>query len=207
MMTRPGAENNHSNRRQKAVAGLVIGISTLMFGMAFASVPLYRMFCAATGYGGTPQIVATASLQQGARSLSVRFDANVAPGLPWDFSPETESISLRTGQTATIFFKVTNKSDKPVTAQAMFNVTPENAGAFFDKISCFCFTEQKLGGHESAEMAVVFYLNPALEQDESMRYVDAITLSYTFFASKTAAPVTAASQTKNQGQSANDRPL
>lgn len=155
-----------------------------MFGMAFASVPLYRMFCAATGYGGTPQIVKSSASQYGSRQLAVHFDANVAPGLPWTFAPETNSLLLRTGETATIFFKVANLSEKPISAQAMFNVTPENSGAFFDKISCFCFSEQKLGPHESAELPVVFYLDPALEQDEGMRQVDQITLSYTFFMSK-----------------------
>lgn len=183
--------------RNNAIAGTALVVSLLMLGMAFASVPLYRMFCAATGYGGTPQIVKAGALRQGKRSLIVGFDANVAPGLPWSFAPETESISLTTGQTATVFFKVTNKSDESLAAQAMFNVTPENSGAFFDKISCFCFSEQRLGPHESADLPVVFYLDPALEQDEAMRNVDQITLSYTFFASKPAAHLTALKKAKD----------
>lgn len=199
---KPFRKNNRT-----IIAAIIAGIVFVMFGMAFASVPLYRMFCAATGYGGTPQIVKTASLQHGTRTLAVRFDANVAPGLPWTFVPETNSISLRTGETATIFFKAVNLSDKPLTAQALFNVTPENSGAFFDKISCFCFTEQKLDAHESVDFPVVFYLDPALEQDEGMRQVDQITLSYTFFASKNPSALADSGKTRDTDKAPERKPL
>ncbi len=163
-----------------------------MLGLAFASVPLYRMFCAATGYEGTPQVAAGASPVHGTRTLRVRFDANVAGGLAWDFAPEQAQIDLRTGQTATVFFKVVNRSDKPVTAHAAFNVGPGSTGAYFNKISCFCFTDQTLAARETVEMPVVFYLDPALEKDESMRGVDEVWLSYTFYGAKgTGAAVTA----------------
>jgi cytochrome c oxidase assembly protein subunit 11 len=178
-------------KRQGFVAALAVGASVGMLALSFAAVPLYRMFCASTGYGGTTQVAHEAPATQGLRDLFVRFDANVAPGLSWTFSPETPQIKLRTGKTATVFFKVTNMSDHETAAQAMYNVGPDAAGAYFDKISCFCFSEQTLGPHETAELPVVFFLDPALEQDRTMAGVDTIVLSYTFFASKTAAPVAA----------------
>jgi cytochrome c oxidase assembly protein subunit 11 len=164
-----------------------------MLALSFAAVPLYRMFCASTGYGGTTQVAYAAPATQGLRDIIVRFDANVAPGLSWAFSPETPQIKLRTGKTATVFFTVTNLSDHDAKAQAVYNVGPDAAGAYFDKISCFCFNEQSLGPHETAELPVVFFLDPALEQDRTMDGVETVTLSYTFFASKAAAPVAAAS--------------
>ena len=119
---------------------------------------------------------------KGARALTVRFDANVAPGLDWSFEPETDSVRLRTGATATVFFRVRNRQARETAAVAVYNVTPEVSGAWFDKISCFCFSEQRLGPNESAELPVVFFLDPRLEQDHTMDKVDAITLSYTLFA-------------------------
>ena len=112
-----------------------------------------------------------------------------ATGLAWDFAPEQPQIDLRTGQTATVFFKVTNKTDRAVTAHAVYNVGPGSIGGYFNKISCFCFTDQTLAAHETLEMPVVFYLDPALEQDESMTGVDEVWLSYTFYQAKTAATV------------------
>lgn len=152
-----------------------------MLGLSFAAVPLYRFFCAATGYGGTPQIAKLSSPIRGQRDLIVRFDANVAPGLAWTFAPETQKLKLRTGETATVYYKITNRSDRVWTARAMFNVSPDSAGAYFDKIACFCFSEQKLKPHETVELPVVFFLDPALEKDASMKDVEEVTLSYTFF--------------------------
>ncbi len=184
-------------------AVLISGAIFSMLGLSFAAVPLYRMFCSATGYGGTTQVAKIAPATEGQRDIIVRFNANVAKGLPWSFEPETPQIRLRTGKVATVFYKVTNHADRPIAAQALYNVTPENSGGYFDKISCFCFTEQTLGPHESADMPVVFFLDPALEQDESMKNVDQITLSYTFFISKNPAPVTASSD-HSEGS---DKPL
>ena len=155
-----------------------------MLGMSFAAVPLYRMFCSATGYEGTPQIAGSATDLRGKRVLRVRFDANIGGGLPWDFEPEQPNIDLRTGQTATVFFKVTNRAAHKVTAHAVYNVGPGSIGGYFDKISCFCFTDQTLEAHESVEMPVVFYLDPALEHDESMKDVEEVWLSYTFYPAK-----------------------
>ncbi len=155
-----------------------------MLGLSFAAVPLYRFFCATTGFAGTPQTAKLPPASRGLRDLTVRFDANVAPGLAWNFVPETTKIKLRTGETATIYYKVTNMSDRATAARAMFNVSPDSAGAYFDKIACFCFSEQKLGPRETLELPVVFFLDPALEKDPTMAGIQEITLSYTFFAAK-----------------------
>jgi cytochrome c oxidase assembly protein subunit 11 len=179
-------EQKRYRRRHQRVALIVLGVVAGMVGLSFAAVPLYRLFCAATGFGGTTQVAHVAPSEPGKRVLTVRFDANVAPGLPWQFAPETPSVSLRTGETKTIFYKVTNTSDRPVSATAAYNVSPDQAGSYFDKLACFCFAEQTLKAHETAEWPVVFFLDPALEQDETMKDVGAITLSYTFFASKNA---------------------
>lgn len=168
-----------SNRRL-ALGG--VGFVAVMLALAYAAVPFYAAFCRATGYGGTPQIAQADKGPLGRRTLRVSFDTNVAPGLPWSFEPETESVDVRTGKTATVFFRARNLSDQPTAANATFNVAPEVSGAWFDKIECFCFSEQHLGPHESAEWPVVFFLDPKLETDESMAKVDAITLSYTLFA-------------------------
>lgn len=171
-------------RRSHVVAGVAAGAGLAMLAASFAAVPLYRMFCAATGYGGTTQIAQQAPQEQGTRELTVRFDGNVAPGLEWKFSPATPEIRLRTGQTATVYYEVTNLTDKPTAAIAAYNVSPAPAGAFFNKINCFCFDEQKLGPRQSVELPVVFFLDPALEKDATMAQVSSVTLSYTLFASK-----------------------
>ena len=176
----------------RSVPVLVATIVVAMLGLAYASVPLYRMFCAATGYEGTPRVATGAAETTGKRILRVRFDANVGGGLPWDFEPEQAEIDLRTGATATVFFKVTNRTGRPMTAHAVYNVGPGSIGGYFNKISCFCFTDQTLAAHETLEMPVVFYLDPALEQDDSMRGVDEVWLSYTFYEAKTDAAVAVA---------------
>ena len=153
-----------------------------MLGAAYAAVPLYAAFCRATGFAGTPQRVEEASSLRGKRQIQVSFDANVAPGLDWSFEPETRSVTLRTGETATVFFKARNRDGRDLAAVAAFNVSPDVAGAWFDKISCFCFSEQRLKAGESAEWPVVFFLDPKLEKDNSMNGVGQLTLSYTLFA-------------------------
>lgn len=175
-----------TRRPRNIAAALVVG-SVAMLALSFASVPLYRAFCAATGFGGTPQTAKIAPTKSGERVLAVRFDANVARELPWRFEPEVAKVSLRTGETKTVYYKVTNLSDHETTGQAAYNVSPDQAGVFFVKIACFCFEEQRLGPQETAEWPVVFYLDPALESDETMRRVEEITLSYSFFPTKTIA--------------------
>lgn len=176
-----------ARNRLKVALGAILG-SLAMLGLSFASVPLYRAFCAATGFGGATQVAKSAPAQLGTRTLTVRFDSNVARDLPWRFEPEVTKLSLRTGETATVYFKAVNLSDRETRGLAAYNVSPEQAGAYFDKLACFCFQEQKLGPYESAEWPVVFFLDPALETEESMRKVEEITLSYSFFAAKSAPP-------------------
>jgi cytochrome c oxidase assembly protein subunit 11 len=168
------------NNRLMGVGGAALAVT--MIGLTYAAAPFYTALCRATGYEGTPQRVTTNIDAEGHRILRVGFDANVAPGLGWSFEPESESVRLRTGKTVTVFFRARNLTDRPTAARATFNVTPEVSGGYFDKIACFCFTTQHLGPHESAEWPVVFFLDPALEKDDSMARVDSITLSYTLFA-------------------------
>jgi cytochrome c oxidase assembly protein subunit 11 len=172
-------DRQQANRRIGWIAGFA---ALAMVGAAYAAVPLYAAFCKATGYAGTTQIAQRGSGAKGERVFTVRFDANVAPGLDWSFEPEVASVRLRTGATATVFFRVRNRQARETAAVAVYNVTPEVSGAWFDKISCFCFSEQRLGPGESAELPVVFFLDPRLERDHTMDKVDAITLSYTLFA-------------------------
>lgn len=186
------------NARPRSIAAALVVGSVAMLVLSFASVPLYRAFCAATGFGGTPQIgKEAAATKPGERQLIVRFDANVARDLPWRFEPEVAKISLRTGEMTTVYYKVQNLSDHETSGQAAYNVSPDQAGAFFVKVKCFCFDEQRLAPGESAEWPVVFYLDPALEADEAMRRVEEVTLSYSFYPTKaTAAKTSAASGQK-----------
>ena len=182
-------------RRNRATGLAVLSVFILMVGMAYAAVPLYRVFCRATGYGGTTRVAEAAPHVKGTRTINVRFDANVAPGLAWHFEPETPQIELRTGTTATVYFKVRNDSDQPTAANAQYNISPDLGGFYFNKISCFCFDEQHLGPRQSAELPVVFFVDPALDADPSMKAIDTLTLSYTFFAAK-APPAVASSGSK-----------
>ena len=177
------------NNRLLGIGGLTLAAT--MIGLTYGAAPFYSAFCRATGYEGTPQRVAANIDAEGHRVLRVGFDANVAPGLDWSFEPEVDSVRLRTGKTATVYFRVRNRLNTPAIARATFNVSPEVSGEYFDKISCFCFTEQHLGPHESAEWPVVFFLDPALEKDDSMARVDSITLSYTLFAPPSERPAPA----------------
>ena len=187
-------------RRNRLVALGVLGAAVAMIGAAYAAVPLYYAFCRATGFGGTTQVAAGPPALKGERLMTVRFDANVAPGLPWSFEPETASLALRTGATATVYFKVRNRSANETAATAVYNVTPDVSGAYFDKISCFCFSEQRLGPNETAELPVVFFLDPKLERDPTLDAVEEITLSYTLFAAPTAKPVAAREPQKDKSR-------
>ena len=148
-----------TDRRNRTMAMSIVGVACVMLGLSFAAVPLYQLFCRATGYGGTTQVATQGSATRGERSMVVRFDSNIGPGLPWKFEPETSQIKLRNGETATVYYRVTNTSDREISAMATYNVTPDQAGIFFHKISCFCFNEQTLKPGETAEWPVVFYLD------------------------------------------------
>lgn len=179
------------------VTGLAcLALALAMVGAAFAAVPLYTVFCKLTGYDGTPLVGTSAPAQVLARTVNVRFDTNVAPGLSWSFRPDTPSVEARIGDTQTIFFKVRNEGRTPSTAIAAFNVQPGQAGAFFVKLKCFCFEEQTLQPGEEMDFPVVFYIDPDIAKDRNLDGLGAMTLSYTYFASKNGQPVASV-----QGQS------
>ena len=152
-----------------------------MVGLAYASVPFYDWFCRATGFGGRPQIATSAPKGTSARTVSVRFDANVAGGLPWRFEPEQNSIDVKLGDVVTVNFVATNLSARETLGQAAYNVAPATTGSYFQKINCFCFTEQRLGPGEKREMPVVFYVDPSLANDAELDDLNTITLSYSFY--------------------------
>jgi cytochrome c oxidase assembly protein subunit 11 len=184
------SQNPTSRRARQGFVGLtVFAVAIGMLGMSFAAVPLYKAFCAATGFAGTTQVRRVAPASEGKRIMTVHFDANVGPGLALTFAPEIRQISVRTGQTATIFYKVTNLTDHEVAARAVYNVSPGQTGAYFDKLACFCFTEQHFGPHQTAEMPVVFFLDPALEKDDTMSDINEVTLSYTFYPAQNGQPL------------------
>ena len=151
------APQNHTRmeRRHRRVAGSVVVVACLMLGLSFAAVPLYQMFCRVTGFGGTTQVAEQAPTTRGERTLTVSFDTNVASDLPWTFASEQPSIRLRTGETATVFFKITNRTQYETAGVAAYNVAPEAAGAWFNKISCFCFDEMRLGPGQSADLHAI----------------------------------------------------
>lgn len=161
-----------------SACGLVVA---LMVGAAYAAVPFYDWFCRMTGFNGTTQVATSAPTEQLGRRISVRFDSNTAGGLPWKFQPEQTEIEVRIGEVVTAMYTVTNQSARVTSGVAAYNVAPLNVGAYFQKISCFCFTEQTLKAGESREMPVVFYVDPALAQDSDADSLTAITLSYTFY--------------------------
>lgn len=186
--------NTHMQRRDKKslVALALVGLVAGMVGLSFAAVPLYRMFCQATGYGGTTQKADAAPEAMLDRTIIVRFDANVDRALPWTFAPEQRTMEVRIGENALAFFKATNTSDKPVTGTAGFNVAPQAAGRYFAKVQCFCFTEQTLAPGQSIEMPVSFFVDPKFVDDESTVNIPEITLSYTFYRSDDPSDVAAA---------------
>jgi len=174
--------------RNARVGIIALLIAIAMLGLGYAAVPLYRMFCQATGFGGTTQRSET-GVAPGAvigKIINVRFDANVAPSLPWRFAPEKTIARVAIGARQMAFFTATNLSDHPITGTAAFNVTPELAGAYFTKIQCFCFTSQTLKPGETVRMPVIYYVDPAILQDKEARNFNEITLSYTFFPDKSA---------------------
>lgn len=173
-------------RRKNTRTALWVGLlAVAMVGVGYASVPLYRLFCQVTGFGGTTMRVSEEEANQvqvvDNRTISVRFDSNVAPGLPWTFRPEQPRDTLSIGARDMMIFIAKNESDHPITGTATFNVTPEQAGAYFSKIQCFCFTEQRLEPGQEVRMPVVYFIDPKILDDPDARNVREITLSYTFF--------------------------
>jgi cytochrome c oxidase assembly protein subunit 11 len=168
--------------RDATVAAICGFVVVLMVGASYAAVPFYNWFCRATGFNGTTQVATSAPT--GApleRKIAVRFDSNVAGGLPWKFEPEQTEIDVKIGEVVTVFYKVTNRSARTTTGQAAYNVAPLTVGSYFEKINCFCFTEQTLAAGEARQMPVVFYVDPSIVKDSENDGLNTITLSYTFY--------------------------
>ena len=182
-----------------AACGFVVA---LMVGAAYAAVPFYNWFCRATGFNGTTQVAEVAPKGAPlARTVAVRFDSNVAGGLPWKFEPEQTEIKVRIGEVVTVYYTVTNQAARTTTGQAAYNVTPLTVGSYFTKINCFCFTEQTMAPGETREMPVVFYVDPKIAGDNELDDLNTITLSYTFYAVKPPArPVAAAEPAQRAGK-------
>jgi cytochrome c oxidase assembly protein subunit 11 len=188
---RMSAEGGDKRHRHGLVALLLVGLVAGMTGLAFASVPLYRLFCQVTGYGGVPQRAEQAPGEVLDRTLRVRFDTNIDRSLPWHFAALQRSVDVKIGETELVFFKASNDWNAPVTGTAVFNVVPELAGRYFTKIECFCFKEQTLQPGQSIEMPVVFFVDPKIVEDEDTKNIDEITLSYTFYRTNKAGVVAA----------------
>ncbi|MGC2775997.1 MAG: cytochrome c oxidase assembly protein [Bradyrhizobium sp.] len=175
--------------RDALVGGICGAVVVLMVGASYAAVPFYNWFCRATGFNGTTQVATSApSSAPLARRIAVRFDSNVAGGLPWKFEPEKTEIEVAIGEVVTVYYTVTNQSARTTMAQAAYNVSPLTSGAYFQKINCFCFTEQTMAPGETREMPVVFYVDPAITADHENDGLKTITLSYTFYPVRDAAP-------------------
>ena len=188
--------------RDATVAAICGFVVVLMVGASYAAVPFYNWFCRATGFNGTTQVATAApSATPLERKIAVRFDSNVAPGLPWKFAPEQTEIEVKVGQVVTIFYTVTNQSARTTTGQAAYNVAPLTVGAYFQKINCFCFTEQTMAPGEKREMPVVFYVDPSIADDSDNAGVNTITLSYTFYPVRdpAAKPLAASEPDKRKG--------
>jgi cytochrome c oxidase assembly protein subunit 11 len=171
------------HKRNLKVLAPCIVVLGMMCGTVAYSPTLYRMFCAATGFGGTTQRVLSDTAAISQRTVTVAFDSNVAPGLPWRFEPVQRSVTVHLGEQKLVFFTAENLSDEAMVAHATFNVTPQSSGIYFNKIQCFCFDEERLGAHETVNMPVVFYVDPAFGKDPDTRGLSTITLGYTFFRS------------------------
>jgi cytochrome c oxidase assembly protein subunit 11 len=173
-------KTSRRSNANRVVVGVCLAFFGGMLGMAYAAVPLYSAFCKATGYGGTTQRTTQYASKVLDRDVTIRFDTNAA-GIPWDFQPVKRSMTIKIGATAQAHFTATNKSDKPMTGRATFNVTPELAGAYFNKVECFCFTDTTLQPGETLDMPVVYYVDPDIVNSTEMKDVKTITLSYTMF--------------------------
>jgi cytochrome c oxidase assembly protein subunit 11 len=172
---------SRARRRDVAVAAACGAFVAGMIGLSYASVPLYDWFCRATGLNGTTQVATAGPSGVLDRSITVRFDANVGPGLPWKFQPERTAIKVKLGEVVTVHYIAVNETARETTGTAAYNVAPLTVGAYFQKINCFCFEEQRLKPGERREMPVVFYVDPALAKDADEDDLDTITLSYTFY--------------------------
>jgi cytochrome c oxidase assembly protein subunit 11 len=189
-------EDAAMSARNRRVAVICAAVGFSMLGMAYAAVPLYDLFCRVTGYGGTTQRAERPADTTLSRSMTVRFDANVGGGLKWEFAPVSAPQTLPIGENGLAFYRVTNTSDRPIVGTATYNVAPEQAGVYFNKLECFCFTEQRLEPGESMEMPVSYFVDPEIVKDPDASRLSMITLSYTFYEVKKPAAAAAADKTK-----------
>jgi len=174
--------------RDILVASICGFVVALMVGASYAAVPFYNWFCRTTGFNGTTQVATSAPAGTLERRIAVRFDANVSGGLPWKFEPEQNEITVKVGEVVTVYYTVTNQAARATSGLAAYNVAPLTAGVYFQKINCFCFTEQTFKPGEKREMAVVFYVDPTIADDAEQAGLNSITLSYTFYPAKDPAP-------------------
>ena len=186
-------------RRHSILALSLVGLVAGMVGLSFASVPLYRVFCQVTGYGGVPQRAEKAPGEVLDRTVTIRVDGNVDRSLPWTFAPKQQTMDVKIGETALAFFKATNNSSVPVSGRAIFNVSPELAGRYFTKIECFCFKQQTLAAGQTVDMPVTFFVDPKFVDDEDTKDISEITLSYTFYPSGEVNPPAAAAAPEGDG--------
>jgi cytochrome c oxidase assembly protein subunit 11 len=156
-----------------------------MLALAYAASPLYDMFCRATGFGGTPQVAQEGERPVLSRTVNVRFDSNVDANLPWRFTPLEREVKVKLGEERLVHYRVTNVSQRPIVGTSTYNVTPETSGPWFNKLQCFCFTEQLLLPGQSMDMPVVFFVDPEMDKDRRYDNIRTVTLSYTFFEAKT----------------------
>ena len=163
------------------IAWTLVLVTAGMLGMAYAAVPLYQAFCKATGFAGTPLVAQSDDRPVIARTVKVRFDTNVDPGLAWRFEPEQRQVTVHLGEEKLVYFRATNLSQRPIVGAANYNVTPERTAGWFNKIQCFCFTEQTLKPGQTVDMPVVFFVDPKILKDDDTKDVHEITLSYTFY--------------------------
>ncbi|SIN80305.1 cytochrome c oxidase assembly protein [Vannielia litorea] len=169
------------DQKNARVALYAAGVVVFMGAMAWAAVPFYNWFCKVTGYGGTPSVAEAGSDVVLDREITVRFDANLERDMPWVFTPMQQKMTLKIGETGLAFYEAYNPTDRPVAGQATYNVAPYSAGGYFDKIDCFCFTEQVLQPGERVQMPVSFYVDPEIVNDRDAKFTNSITLSYTFY--------------------------
>jgi len=193
------SKDTDPKRRHSILALSLVGLVAGMVGLSFASVPLYRMFCQVTGYGGVPQRAEKAPGEVLDRTVTIRFDGNVDHTLPWTFAPVQQTMDVKIGETALAFFKASNNSSVPVSGRAIFNVSPELAGRYFTKIECFCFKQQTLAARQTVDMPVTFFVDPKFVDDEDTKDISEITLSYTFYRSDEPNPPAAAAAPEGEG--------
>jgi cytochrome c oxidase assembly protein subunit 11 len=176
-----------SSKANRRLGLALVGVVAVMLGAAYASVPLYQLFCQVTGYGGTTQVAESAPAAAGERVFTIRFNADVDPKLPWAFQPVEREMTVKVGESGLALFRAENLSARATAGTATFNVTPLKAGQYFNKVQCFCFTEQRLAPGASIDMPVSFFVDPAIVEDPNLQEVKTITLSYTFFPDQQAA--------------------